>query len=1094
MADAAPIKAVFNASNVATGLAEFQSSDTVALSDGGTGVSLSLGTAGQALVVNSGGTAIEFGTISTAGTALTGTTLASGITSSSLTSVGTLTTLTVDNVIINGTTIGHTSDTDLITLASGSVTIAGDLTISGDDLAMATNTSGHIMVADGTNFNPVAVSGDISIASNGAVTIANGAVETAMLNANVITGQSTESSLDTSNDTVLIHDASSSSLKKATIATLSGSLGGLSDVSGDSSPQLGGDLDVNGNSIVTTSNADINLTPNGTGDVVLGADTVKVGDSGAAATLTSNGAGTLTVTTGGAADLVLNTNSGTNSSSITITDAANGDITLTPNGTGDVVIDGLKHPQADGTSGQFLRTDGSGQLSFATVASDLSEDSSPQLGGDLDVNGNKITSASNANVEIEPNGTGNILLDSDLVTLGSGTEVGHLSTPGTQDIKLSTNSGTNSGTIIITDGSNGNITLTPNGTGDVALSADTVVVGDNNADATITTDGTGDLTLNTNAGTDSSAISIKDAANGNIEATLNGTGVFQIDGTSGVSIEQGAISIKNGGAESYVRFYCESSNAHYTQLQAAPHSAYSGNVTVVLPASADTLVGRATTDTLTNKTLTTPVIAEIDSGSTITLDATTDIILDADGGDIYFKDGGTTIATFTNSSSDFVVESGVSDKDIIFKVNDGGTSTEVMRLDGDVSALLFPSNKEIRFTDANESIKGDGSNLILTSGGTSFTIPSSDGTDGQFLKTDGSGALSFATASGGGGGSLTIQDEGSSLSTAGTTLNFVGAGVTASGTGSTKTITINGTGSTTAYTPNPIYARLSLTSSHSFSSSYSAITTFNTRAIDTSTNNALTSTLGNGKFIIPAGVDKIRLKASAYTTGVTTGQVIMVFWKNGSEVVGTSGAEVESGGGDQPAAMSAILDVSQNDFFQCAIYGQDSGEVSTASVSATRTWFELEVMEGSILGGLGNLATLENVHDASPSDGQALAWDNSNSYWAPKTVLLPDTTIGATETVSGDGSGKDAISLSTLVTLLNTSSGTSDLTLGSGTAGQLKIISMHTAGNAATLDTTDGNLGGVSTSIVFDAVGESVTLLYNGAKWVIVGQYGVTIS
>ena len=62
---------------------------------------------------------------------MSGSTLASGITASSLTSVGTLTTLTVDNVIINGTTIGHTSDTDLITLASGSVTIAGDLTVSG---------------------------------------------------------------------------------------------------------------------------------------------------------------------------------------------------------------------------------------------------------------------------------------------------------------------------------------------------------------------------------------------------------------------------------------------------------------------------------------------------------------------------------------------------------------------------------------------------------------------------------------------------------------------------------------------------------------------------------------------------------------------------------------------------------------------------------------------------------------------------------------------------------------------------------------------------------------------------------------------------
>ena len=146
-------------------------------------------------------------------------------------------------------------------------------------------------------------------------------------------------------------------------------------------------------------------------------------------------------------------------------------------------------------------------------------------------------------------------------------------------------------------------------------------------------------------------------------------------------MESGAISIKNSGAESYVRFYCESSNAHYTQLQAAPHSAYSGNVTVVLPASADTLVGRATTDTLTNKTLTTPVIAEIDSGSTITLDATTDIVLDADGGDIFLKDGGTTFGEFTNSSTDFVIKSTTSDKDVIIKGNDGGSEITALTLD-----------------------------------------------------------------------------------------------------------------------------------------------------------------------------------------------------------------------------------------------------------------------------------------------------------------------------------------------------------------------------------------------------------------------------
>jgi len=88
------------------------------------------------------------------------------------------------------------------------------------------------------------------------------------------------------------------------------------------------------------SNIDINITPKGTGDVVLTADTVTVGDAAAAATLRSSGAGTLTVTTGGATDLILSTNNGTTSSTVTITDAANGDITLAPNGSGVVQISG----------------------------------------------------------------------------------------------------------------------------------------------------------------------------------------------------------------------------------------------------------------------------------------------------------------------------------------------------------------------------------------------------------------------------------------------------------------------------------------------------------------------------------------------------------------------------------------------------------------------------------------------------------------------------------------------------------------------------------------------------------------------------------
>ena len=80
--------------------------------------------------------------------------------------------------------------------------------------------------------------------------------------------------------------------------------------------------------------------------------------------------------------------------------------------------------------------------------------------------------------------------------------------------------------------------------------------------------------------------------------------------------------------------------------------------TITLPNLTGTLSLLDATETLTNKTLTTPVIAEIDSGSTITLDATTDIILDADGGDIFFKDGGTTFGSATNTSGNLIVKSG----------------------------------------------------------------------------------------------------------------------------------------------------------------------------------------------------------------------------------------------------------------------------------------------------------------------------------------------------------------------------------------------------------------------------------------------------
>ncbi len=91
--------------------------------------------------------------------------------------------------------------------SSGNVAITGDLTVTGDDLYMGTNTSGYILVADGTNYNPVAVSGDVTMSNAGAITIANDAIETAMLNDNIISGQTALTSGVATTDELLISDA-----------------------------------------------------------------------------------------------------------------------------------------------------------------------------------------------------------------------------------------------------------------------------------------------------------------------------------------------------------------------------------------------------------------------------------------------------------------------------------------------------------------------------------------------------------------------------------------------------------------------------------------------------------------------------------------------------------------------------------------------------------------------------------------------------------------------------------------------------------------------------------------------------------------------
>jgi len=109
----------------------------------------------------------------------------------------------------NDVTIKNDADGDVISIPTGTtnVTIAGDLTISGDDLYMGTNTSGAALIADGTNYNPVVISGDATIATNGALTIASTSVEGSMLNNNVISGLTALTSGLATTDELMVSDA-----------------------------------------------------------------------------------------------------------------------------------------------------------------------------------------------------------------------------------------------------------------------------------------------------------------------------------------------------------------------------------------------------------------------------------------------------------------------------------------------------------------------------------------------------------------------------------------------------------------------------------------------------------------------------------------------------------------------------------------------------------------------------------------------------------------------------------------------------------------------------------------------------------------------
>ena len=160
----------------------------------------------------------------------------------------------------------------------------------------------------------------------------------------------------------------------------------------------------------------------------------------------------------------------------------------------------------------------------------------------------------------------------------------------------------------------------------------------------------------------------------------------------------------------------------------------------------------------------------------ITLDSGADIVLDADGADVIFKDGGTSIGTFTNSSSDFVIQANVQDKDIVFKGDDGGSGITALTLDmSDAGTASF--NHNIALIDGAEIdcagdliIDADGGDIFFNDGGTTIAQLSNSSSDFVITTSvqdkdfiikgdDGGSAITAMTLDMSGGGAATFNND-----------------------------------------------------------------------------------------------------------------------------------------------------------------------------------------------------------------------------------------------------------------------------------------------------------------------------------------------
>lgn len=189
-------------------------------------------------------------------------------------------------------------------------------------------------------------------------------------------------------------------------------------------------------------------------------------------------------------------------------------------------------------------------------------------------------------------------------------------------------------------------------------------------------------------------------------------------------------------------------------------------------------------------------------------------------------------------------------------------------------------------------------------------------------------------------------------------------------------------------------------------------------------------------------------------------------------------------GGSSVAALGVVTSTSAN----AVAVGPNGATNPTFNVDASTSNAAtgLDVVGAAAAGGLA-------VKTISSGTDESMTLDAKGAG----TLTLNGTATGATKIGHGFGgngnqalSGAGAVNLTSLVTEV-TSTGANALTLANGFAGQIKIITMIVDGGDATLTPTTKT--GFST-IVFNDIGDGVMLAYTSVGWIVVGNFGATIS